>query len=137
MTNGGYLYIDDFVFDVINRFRQHALEAPESGGFLTGYYKGRDLHVINLTVPQRGDYSSRFRFSRRDPRHMKQVKQWYRESGCEINCLGEWHTHPEPSPTPSGIDSNSWRIFNKNRHGQKAVFLIAGTEGVWVGEYSR
>ncbi|MGO1232218.1 MAG: Mov34/MPN/PAD-1 family protein [Marinobacter sp.] len=50
-----------------------------------------------------------------------------------MNCLGEWHTHPERLPKPSDIDLHAWQAFNEGRRGQLAVFLIAGISEVWAG----
>lgn len=133
MNNGGYLHIDQKVIETINQYRQMENDTPESGGFLCGYYKGLNLHVVDLTVPQATDIQSRFIFNRRDPGHVQTVRQWYISSGGEINCLGEWHTHPEEIPTPSYIDRNGWKSFGVNRNGQQAVFLIAGTKDIWIG----
>lgn len=134
LGDGGYLFIEDTVLELIGRYRQHTHSAPEAGGFLAGFYKGLDLHVINLTVPQSRDRRSRFRFNRLDPKHVHQVKEWYKQSAGKINCLGEWHTHPESAPKPSGTDIKGWHLFNKDRNGQRAIFLIAGTESIWSGE---
>lgn len=133
MGLSGYIYIEESVLNVINSYRQTTNGIPESGGFLAGYYKGKDLHITHVTTPLSGDYCSRFRFERRDPGHVEQMKEWYKQSGGRLNCLGEWHTHPEMKPAPSQIDVNSWHVFNKNRRGQQAIFVIAGTEGTWVG----
>lgn len=135
MGDGGYIYIDSYVLETISSYLQHTLKAKEAGGFLAGYYKGKDIHVINLTVPMQDDMCGRRHFKRRDLAHVEQIKKWYGESKGEVNCLGEWHTHPESYPRPSSIDKNGWRIFNQSRQGQKAIFLIAGTLDVWVGGY--
>ena len=75
LGDGGYLFIEDTVLELIGRYRQHAYSAPEAGGFLAGFYKGLDLHVVNLTVPQSRDRRSRFRFNRLDPKHVHQVTE--------------------------------------------------------------
>ncbi|MCW4629413.1 MULTISPECIES: Mov34/MPN/PAD-1 family protein [Marinomonas] len=133
MNNGGYVYIDQKVLETIDQYRQIETKVPESGGFLCGYYKGVNLHVIDLTVPQPKDIQRRCAFQRLDPKHVDQARDLYINSGGKINCLGEWHTHPEKNPTPSYIDRQGWNIFNRNRPTQPAIFLIAGTQEVWIG----
>lgn len=135
MGNGGYIYVDLSVLEALSRYKQNLPKATEAGGFLVGYYKEKDIHVINLTHPLPGDKRGRYYFKRRDMYHVEQVKKWYLDSGGEINCLGEWHTHPEPYPTPSNVDTSGWRIFNRDRQGQHAIFLIVGTFDLWVGGY--
>jgi len=134
MSNGGHLYIEPSVLLAIGSYRQHYAEVHESGGFLVGYYKGIDLHVSHITTPFSKDKCGRYYFHRRDSRHVKLVSQWYKDSDGQVNCLGEWHTHPEKFPTPSGIDISGWKKFVGNRRGQKAIFFIAGTHGYWTGE---
>jgi len=133
MNNGGFLYIERPVLDVIERYRQYLPSDNESGGFLVGYYKNLHLHITGLTVPQPKDKSGRFHFHRRDLSHVEQVTKWYKESDGLINCLGEWHTHPESNPKPSHIDIKGWKTFIKNRTLQETIFMIAGTHGFWAG----
>ena len=89
LGDGGYLFIEDTVLELIGRYRQHAYSAPEAGGFLAGFYKGLDLHVVNLTVPQSRDRRSRFRFNRLDPKHVHQVTECGLEScKCHFKLYG-------------------------------------------------
>lgn len=134
MSNGGHLYVEPSVLEVIGLYRQRFPAMLESGGFLAGYYKGNNLHITHLTEPQPKDKNGRYHFHRRDIKHVDQVTHWYKSSGGLINCLGEWHTHPESSPTPSGIDIGSWKKFIKRRQGQRAIFMIEGTQSAWAGE---
>ena len=46
--------------------------------------------------------------------------------------LGEWHTHPEDWPKPSGKDLREWRILLREQR-RPLVFLIVGFQGRWVG----
>lgn len=131
--DGGHVFIEPEVLQVIARYIQSNLNTPESGGLLAGHYKGIDFHVTNLTVPLEGDLCGRYHFHRRSPSHVQQMKNWYLNSGGKINCLGEWHTHPETYPTPSSIDINSWKTISKERNGLSAIFLILGSTDVWVG----
>lgn len=132
--NDGCLFIENSVIETIDKFRQVNIEAPESGGLLSGYYKGKNLHIVNLTTPFPRDRCSRYRFERRDYKHVESAEYWYKASNGELNCLGEWHTHPEITPYPSTIDITAWRNFIKNRQNQRAIFLIAGINNFWIGE---
>jgi len=50
-----------------------------------------------------------------------------------MDYLGEWHTHPEHSPSPSTIDTHGWqRICNTRK--MPMLFVIAGTQHrLWIG----
>lgn len=58
------------------------------------------------------------------------------------HCIGIWHTHPEPSPTPSGEDRGLARNYAKSAqvHLDGIVFVIVGTRPspdgyeVWVDD---
>lgn len=130
----GYLFIEEPVLNVISSYRQTRASDTEAGGLLSGYYKGDHLHITNLTVPQPRDIRGRYSFKRRDLKHVKTVTHWYQKSSGQINCLGEWHTHPESNPSPSTTDINSWQRINSTRRDQEAIFLIAGIQCIWAGE---
>jgi integrative and conjugative element protein (TIGR02256 family) len=59
------------------------------------------------------------------------LKRWKR-SGGTVDWLGEWHSHPEAVPSPSGIDRASWREIAGER-AAPMVFLIIGYSGLWLG----
>ena len=56
-----------------------------------------------------------------------------------LHFIGEWHTHPEPHPTPSKLDSNSARdSFRKSKHQLNLfVSIVVGNAQdvleLWVG----
>lgn len=47
----------------------------------------------------------------------------------ELYYVGDWHTHPELQPTPSGTDISSFQdMFRKSRHRLASfVIVIVGT----------
>jgi len=135
MGAGRYIYIEDTVVEGIDRYRQYNKFSSESGGFLLGYYKGDDIHITDFTSPMKGDRRGRYFFSREDKVHVLIARERYGGSGGKLNCIGEWHTHPEFNPTPSSIDVKGWKKFVANRKGLTAVFLIAGIETDWLGGY--
>ena len=56
-----------------------------------------------------------------------------------LHYIGDWHTHPEDIPEPSGVDINKMQaIFRKSDHQLKGMLLVVvgrGTapDGLWVG----
>ena len=54
-----------------------------------------------------------------------------RGSAGTIGYVGEWHTHPEPVPSPSGQDCANWRnLVRQTKH--PLAFVILGTDGLFV-----
>jgi len=118
--------------------RQLDSQQPESGGLLLGrvFGDGSDAAVEEVTLPGKGDKQSRFGFFRSSYHQHLAEKYWKRTDG-EGTYLGLWHTHPEPVPHPSGIDTDDWKRALKKDvfHGKGLLFAIVGTRemGFWYG----
>lgn len=127
------ILIEPLVLATLARFRQTSTAAPEAGGILLGYRRGRHLHVSKATTPQAGDTQHRYGFRRQAQPHQKIALEEWKAERETMDYLGEWHTHPESSPTPSSIDRQEWRKICSSRR-EFMVFFIAGTENLlWVG----
>ncbi len=128
--------------DVGARLRSHAqLEgnAREAGGALLGRYiiDASDVVVDDATTPMEMDQRGRHRFVRQPVGHQEVVDAVWRNSQGTCHYLGEWHTHPEPVPSPSRVDIMNWkRLLAKYRDDPDSLyFVIVGTEhiNVWQG----
>jgi integrative and conjugative element protein (TIGR02256 family) len=73
-------------------------------------------------------------FDRCDPGHQEYALKNWCDSGAQTKTfVGEWHTHPEPRPSPLRLDLQTWRhVAGKNTAGN-TVFLIKGYERWWTG----
>lgn len=137
---GGRFYICPEVTKLLKEFRQTGLRW-ESGGVLLGRHliEGNDIIVDHATKPMFGDRRHRFSFFRARRRHQREINRQWRISNGTCTYLGEWHTHPEPSPTPSSVDLKTWhRKLEKDTYSEVLFFLIVGTEEVrvWEGKLS-
>jgi integrative and conjugative element protein (TIGR02256 family) len=70
-------------------------------------------------------------FDRRDPGHQAEALHRWRQSGRTMTFVGEWHTHPEPVPSPSFIDKMTWKRIAKRHRVTPVVFIIRGFSGWW------
>lgn len=131
-----YLYIEQPVLMSIRKYIQLGKHSTEAGGLLMGYFRGKHVHITELTEPMTGDVRARHRFERRDPRHIEILNRKYTDSDGFINLIGEWHTHPEPHPTPSPIDRSEWMKIQIARKGLRSFFLIAGEKSLWLSTAS-
>ena len=52
--------------------------------------------------------------------------------------MGEWHTHPESDPTPSGVDMQSIENnYLTATHSAPFLFMvIVGTESIYISVYN-
>lgn len=139
--DGTVLVIGTSALSTMLRFRQVKCLAPEAGGVLLGRHLLDVPHVVidEVTVPTKRD-GRLWAFFRRDHTDHQQVidARWAASRGtCQY--LGEWHTHPEPVPHASSVDTADWRrrlrtdVFD----GDSLLFLIVGTSAIRVWEGAR
>ncbi|WP_136620903.1 MULTISPECIES: Mov34/MPN/PAD-1 family protein [Mesorhizobium] len=127
-----YAMVAPVVLATIGTFLIGDERRSEAGGILIGSYRGSHVEVVGCTVPMPLDLRSRYCFDRRDPGHQAAALKAWHASGRTETFVGEWHTHPEPHPTPSGRDRQTWAdIMKKNSN--PLVFLIGGWESFWWG----
>jgi integrative and conjugative element protein (TIGR02256 family) len=124
--------IEDDVLHRLQAYRQIGRAAREAGGVLLGYRRGEHLHVAAATVPAALDQRSRYGFVRLDPSHQARATRGWKLSGGRLDYLGDWHTHPEADPQPSGLDCLEWRKLCLTV-GAGLLFVVVGTEGWWFG----
>ena len=128
----GLLLVEPQLLQRLSAFRQLAESAPEAGGILMGYRRGPHLHVVEATVPTTQDVRRRFSFFRHGAHHQQVALRRWRETDETLDYMGEWHTHPEDHPHPSGIDLRHWRDIAV-RSPRPMLFLILGRRSNWCG----
>lgn len=136
--NGGRIKVTAAVLHVMQSYAQHGRRATEAGGVLLGRYLqgSADVVIDAVTVPMPGDKRSRYSFYRAKTRHQAAIDAAWQASGGTCTYLGEWHTHPETHPSPSGIDSTDWqRRLRTDDYHDELFFLIVGTVEIraWSG----
>ena len=122
-------------------FAQMSEGATEAGGVLIGRHivDSRDIVIDGVTGPMPGDRRARTRFDRAHRRHQDVLDDTWERSGGTSVYLGEWHTHPEPSPTPSQVDLNDWRrrLVSDSVEADFLLFVIVGQREIRIWEGSR
>jgi integrative and conjugative element protein (TIGR02256 family) len=99
-------------------------DLPESGGVLLGTVHERGLLVTIATTPTRFDRQLRFLFERLPFGHRAVAKrQWHLSAGT-TRYIGEWHTHPQDIPLPSGIDLIEWQKLAKKRADKRPLLAV-------------
>lgn len=112
----------DNVLSYLAKHRQLGKNDPEAGGQLFASLSKNVVTIVQATGPYSRDKRSRFglmidHFTRRHDirRHHKQG----------LHFVGDWHTHPEPYPTPSHLDNRSMLdMFQRSEHDLAAFLMI-------------
>lgn len=97
---------------------------PESGGILLGTVHERGLMVIAATQPSRLDRQFPYLFERMPFGHRAVARRRWKSSNGLVRYIGEWHTHPQDFPTPSGTDLAEWKKLAQVRLDKRAVLAV-------------
>lgn len=125
-TGENLLSFSDVVMAV---FRENAQlgARPEAGGILLGTVHDHGMLITHATVPSRFDRRLPTFFSRSARGHGAIAQRLWRASGGTTRYLGDWHTHPEDIPRPSGIDLHEWAKLARARNDERpALCVIVG-----------
>lgn len=124
---GGKLAVGAEAQRVFDQYRQTKARDNEAGGVLVGrlILDSKDVIIDKASEPSCWDRRTRFRFLRRARPAQKVVSKAWQASGGTQNYLGEWHSHPEDVPNPSGVDLDDWqRVVSRSSFEQDALFFI-------------
>lgn len=129
----GEVWIVPAVQELLLGFVQSGFRSKEAGGILLGYRRGPHIEVVEASTPLPGDIRKRHRFERCDAGHQAFSDFHWKSSHGLITYVGDWHTHPERTPTPSPVDCCEWGKL-KSFYCEPLVFLIIGT-AEWCVEF--
>jgi integrative and conjugative element protein (TIGR02256 family) len=128
--DGSGVGISEAALVLLLSHQQLGRKDKEAGGVLLGrYIRGcRDIVIDSLSVPGPKDWRTRTSFYRLRGHHQKAIDKAWQSSQGTVNYLGEWHTHPEPFPTPSGVDMWDWkrRLQEDTFDSSSLLFIIVG-----------
>ncbi len=81
-----------------------ASTSVETGGILIGYIEDRRAIVLRATGPGPNAVRTKVRFEKDIQHTQRELDLAAKELGQHGQYIGEWHSHLEPSPSPSGQD---------------------------------
>lgn len=121
------------VLTVFWKHRQRFFWQPESGGILLGRRRGKHLEVLLATEPSPHDKRSTYSFLREATCHDEVAQQAWLKGERQIDYLGEWHTHPQTVPIPSGIDRAEWcKLVFQRPEKTTLLAIVVGTKDLRV-----
>lgn len=140
LSNKGHIKLGEAVIEKIRSFEQHGKDDTEAGGVLLGRFvvESKDIIVDTVSVPMSGDKRTRYSFHRGAKMHQRVIDEEWKRTNGTCHYLGEWHTHPEQYPDPSGKDISNWKThLNRDIFSSRYLyFIIVGTReiGMWEGD---
>ena len=130
--------ISENVVDIFAKFKQIKRNAPEAGGIVLGQVKGKYIFVSKATTPCFSDIFSRFSFIRDYNIAQLIVDYEFYNNNGHLIYLGEWHTHPENTPSPSPQDFKMIKNqYRKNTLNEDYILMfIIGIKTIYMGMYN-
>ncbi len=127
------LHFSDSCLEIFDQHAQRREDDCEAGGLLLGSVHGAHMLIEQATVPTVWDKRFRYLFERMPFGHEAiALARWTTSQGT-VRYLGEWHTHPEDHPHPSGLDRSEWnRLAKKRRDKRPMLAVIVGRKSLYV-----
>ena len=121
-NSGQRVIFSDEVLAHFAKYRQIRWWQREAGGQLFAQFKLPNIVVVEATGPRPGDSRSRYGYR---PDRKAEQREIVDRHAKGLHFVGDWHTHPEDLPTPSGSDEESIKeAFVQSRHVLNAFLLV-------------
>lgn len=135
ILNSKTVYISDSLLILFEKYKQNSKWANEAGGILLGQVTDKGIYILKASTPNMFDKASRYSFECNKDGAQIVMDFEFINSDKKTIYLGEWHTHPESIPTPSGTDINMMQMqYKKNKINEPFLLLmIQGTKELYVG----
>jgi integrative and conjugative element protein (TIGR02256 family) len=120
--SGQTLVFADPVVETFSKYRQLRFWQREAGGQLFGRFHGSRIKVVEATGPRRTDRRTRTSYVPDRRAEQREIDDRFRRG---LHFLGDWHTHPENIPHPSGPDVASLDdTVRRSAHAMLAFVLV-------------
>ncbi|HEY1927431.1 MAG TPA: Mov34/MPN/PAD-1 family protein [Caulobacteraceae bacterium] len=125
-ASGSRILLTEQVLAHVAQHRQRRFWQAEAGGQLFARLDGRDVVVVEATGPRPGDRRGRSYYRPDKTAEQAEIDARHPEG---LHFVGDWHTHPQAYPEPSGSDLASIAdAVRRSRHDLNGfVLLIVGT----------
>ncbi len=108
--------------DVLSSHRQRTFFAREIGGQLFARFEAGAIVVEVATVTSGRSRRTRFGFWPDREAERQDIERLFEDG---LHYIGDWHSHPEPYPSPSRTDVCKMKeIFNQSEHQLQAMLMV-------------
>jgi integrative and conjugative element protein (TIGR02256 family) len=119
--SGETVEITDAVLQYLAKHQQLRRWQTEAGGQLFGTIADKRIQIQEATGPRKSDRRSRYSYVPDRKAEQREIDDHF---PAGLHFLGDWHTHPESEPTPSGTDLSNMRECVKKSHRALSGFLL-------------
>lgn len=129
------LRIDKKVSVFFKNYQDNGDFKTESGGIIIGvlHPAQNEIYLTDISTPQPTDKRSSTSFIRTEKGHQQIMNDLWEESNYTKLYLGEWHTHNQNIPIPSGVDLRNWKTISQRNHiSERLFFIIVGKKEIRV-----
>lgn len=138
LANGGDELITLSAAAVVHMLEYRQLRAGdnEAGGQLFARLSAGRVDIEIATGPHHADLRSRFYFAPSRINERREIQELHRRG---LHYVGDWHTHPQEVPLPSGLDLHNIReIFSQSHHAYAGILMVIVGQleppaGIYVG----
>jgi integrative and conjugative element protein (TIGR02256 family) len=126
------LRIGPGVLKHFKKYQQKRADSVEAGGQLFARLSLKEVVIERVTGPRRSDFRTRTLYVPDRMAEQPEIDDCHKK---HLHYVGDWHTHPEANPQPSGRDWESIReSFIRSKHSlQGFLMIIVGTAGFPLG----
>ncbi len=126
------------VLNLIEKFKQTSKNANESGGILLGQVADDKVYILKVSTPNKFDKASRYSFDCNKDAAQVIIDYEFNNSGRKTIYIGEWHTHPENFPNPSGVDRKMIdnQYFKNKLNEPFLILIIQGLKGLYIAIFN-
>lgn len=124
------------VLTALTRQRQLSRMATENGGQLFARFAAGKVQVEAVTLTKGKSKRKRYGFWPDRDTERIDIEQFFSR---RLHYVGDWHSHPEPAPSPSRRDKTKMlEIFRQSKHELGAMLMVVigqleFPEGLYVG----
>jgi integrative and conjugative element protein (TIGR02256 family) len=121
-TSGQTVILADGVVEYLIRHRQLKRGQTEAGGQMFARIEGGEITVVEVTGPRPTDRRTRTAYLPDRKAERAEIADRFARG---LHFVGDWHTHPDGRPRPSGPDLESMtECFNKSAHSLNGFLLL-------------
>jgi len=119
-----YLYVSNETYSKMKVQLSHHFP-KEFGGVFTGVNRGNLTFIDDILVPDKFE-NGKTVFVRHPGSLNERLQSIFKESNGKVTYIGEWHSHPNSSATPSSTDNVAMREIAENEKigNQNPVLVI-------------